>query len=179
MPGSATLLALVFLFSTVHRNRDWRDNESIFRATLAENPDTLRVHTNLATTYDYLTGNLPGRAATMKPCWRSTNRIRATCTRFAPKKCPSCYRWRKVPFFRGDRVTTRMPGAFLFPSGPGESARLQEPGCGSLSGRGRMLPGRNYNQAVPLIQKALTIDPELSRQGREILHGKPLPASRL
>lgn len=48
------------LFTTVHRNRDWRDNESIYAATLRANPESLRVRYNLAVTYEDLIGNSVG-----------------------------------------------------------------------------------------------------------------------
>ena len=49
---TAGLLAL-----TVNRNGDWHDNESIYTATLRESPGSLRVHFNLAVTYDDLLDN--------------------------------------------------------------------------------------------------------------------------
>ena len=51
---------LILLVLTVSRNRDWRDNETLFRDTLAHNPNTARVHFNLAVTYEDLEGNIPG-----------------------------------------------------------------------------------------------------------------------
>ncbi len=60
----ATLLVVVFglslLAQSVERNYDWRSNESLFRSTLRENPDTSRVHFNLAVTYEDVLGNPPG-----------------------------------------------------------------------------------------------------------------------
>ena len=50
-------LGVVFLALTVARNRDWRDNESIFLATLDKNPDSTRVRYNLAVTYEDLLHN--------------------------------------------------------------------------------------------------------------------------
>lgn len=52
--------AVVLLVLTLNRNQDWHDNVSLFRATLAQNPATTRVHFNLAVTYEDLEGNLPG-----------------------------------------------------------------------------------------------------------------------
>ena len=48
----ATLLA-----QTVERNADWHDNESLYLATLDENPDSRRVRYNLAVTYEDLLDN--------------------------------------------------------------------------------------------------------------------------
>lgn len=50
----------IFAAMTAERNRDWHDNARLFRATLAQNPETLRVHYNLAVTYDDLLDNRPG-----------------------------------------------------------------------------------------------------------------------
>lgn len=50
---------LLFLGLTLDRNRDWKDNVSLFRATLRENPNSIRVHYNLAVTYDEVVKNNP------------------------------------------------------------------------------------------------------------------------
>lgn len=52
--------AVSFLGLTVQRNQDWHSNETLFRATLAQNPNTLRVHYNLAVAYDDLLENNAG-----------------------------------------------------------------------------------------------------------------------
>lgn len=49
-----------FTALTVHRNLDWHDNESLYRATLAKNPKSIRIHYNLAVTYEYLVNNPAG-----------------------------------------------------------------------------------------------------------------------
>lgn len=51
---------LLFLSLTIQRNEDWDNNTRLFRATLAENPASMRVHFNLAVTYQDLEKNLPG-----------------------------------------------------------------------------------------------------------------------
>jgi len=51
--------ALLLLGLTVDRNREWRDNETLYLATLRENPDSIRVRYNLAVTYDSLLDNMP------------------------------------------------------------------------------------------------------------------------
>lgn len=53
-------LCFLFLVLTVQRNQEWRDNETLFLATLRENPASIRVHYNLAVTYEDLEGNFPG-----------------------------------------------------------------------------------------------------------------------
>jgi len=54
------LWCLALLLLTAHRNQDWHDNRSLFTATLRENPDSVRVHFNLAVTYDDLLDNPAG-----------------------------------------------------------------------------------------------------------------------
>jgi tetratricopeptide (TPR) repeat protein len=51
---------VVLISMTAARNKDWRDNESIFRDTLAKNPNSARVHFNLAVTYEDILKNAPG-----------------------------------------------------------------------------------------------------------------------
>lgn len=48
----AVIGAVIYTGMSLERNRDWRDNETLFRATLRENPRSLRVHYNLAVTYE-------------------------------------------------------------------------------------------------------------------------------
>lgn len=61
---AAAVLVLVGVLAltaaTVLRNRDWRSNEALYTATLRENPNSIRVHYNLAVTYQDLVGNVPG-----------------------------------------------------------------------------------------------------------------------
>jgi tetratricopeptide (TPR) repeat protein len=52
------LVALSVL--TVARNRDWRDDESLYIATLRENPNSTRVHFNLAVVYQDILDNPAG-----------------------------------------------------------------------------------------------------------------------
>ncbi len=53
-------LALFFVALTVQRNQDWHSNETIFTATLQENPRTARVHYNFAVDNEVWVENLPG-----------------------------------------------------------------------------------------------------------------------
>ncbi len=57
---AAWAAGVCFLALTVARNKDWRDNETIFRDTLAKNPNSIRVHYNLAVTYEDLLKNEAG-----------------------------------------------------------------------------------------------------------------------
>ncbi|MFP4192072.1 MAG: hypothetical protein ACLFU6_08390 [Candidatus Hydrogenedentota bacterium] len=58
--AAAGALALAFLALTAARNEDWRDNESLYRSTLEHNPNSIRVHFNLAVTYEDLLDNPAG-----------------------------------------------------------------------------------------------------------------------
>ncbi len=51
---------LVLLAITVDRNRDWHSNEALYLATLEDNPRSIRVHYNLAATYQDLLNNPAG-----------------------------------------------------------------------------------------------------------------------
>ena len=58
MAAAAVFVWCVFLIGiSVDRNRDWRSDEALFTATLAENPNSLRVRYNLAVVYEDLTRN--------------------------------------------------------------------------------------------------------------------------
>ncbi len=58
--AALAVVVLVLIGLSVQRNRDWRDNVSIYAATLEENPDTIRVNYNLAVTYEDIVDNGPG-----------------------------------------------------------------------------------------------------------------------
>lgn len=56
--GAAVAVVVIALTAvSVDRNRDWRDNQTIYAATLEENPDTIRVNYNLAVTYEDIVDN--------------------------------------------------------------------------------------------------------------------------
>ncbi len=57
---AAVALILIFTGMTVRRNLDWRDNATLFRSTLAQNPNSARAHFNLAVTYEDLEHNYAG-----------------------------------------------------------------------------------------------------------------------
>ena len=59
--GVAFYVACVlFVAQTVSRNRDWRDNETIYSATLEKSPESIRVRYNLAVTYEDIVKNSAG-----------------------------------------------------------------------------------------------------------------------
>ncbi|HRK35232.1 MAG TPA: hypothetical protein PLJ47_11615 [Candidatus Hydrogenedentes bacterium] len=58
--AAAYVVVLLLVLATTTRNHDWRDNQTLYLATLRENPDSLRVHFNLAVTYEDLLNNSSG-----------------------------------------------------------------------------------------------------------------------
>lgn len=54
------LWLVVLTTLTIHRNRDWRDDEALYTATLRENPNSIRVHFNLAVVYQDIVDNPTG-----------------------------------------------------------------------------------------------------------------------
>lgn len=61
--GLAALLCgwgLFLVFLSVQRNDDWRDNQTLFVKTLEQNPNTSRVHMNLAVVYEDVLKNETG-----------------------------------------------------------------------------------------------------------------------
>ncbi len=55
-----TLIVFALIAVSVERNKDWRDNQTIYAATLEQNPNTIRVNYNLAVTYEDIVDNSPG-----------------------------------------------------------------------------------------------------------------------
>jgi tetratricopeptide (TPR) repeat protein len=58
LPIAAGLIATLWVFRIVTRNRDWRDNLTFYTATLAISPNAYYIHNNLGTVY-WAQGNLP------------------------------------------------------------------------------------------------------------------------
>lgn len=58
MLAGAACVLLVAL--TAERNRDWHDDERLFVSTLEKNPNSVRVHYNLAVTYEDILKNYAG-----------------------------------------------------------------------------------------------------------------------
>lgn len=57
---AAYAVCVCFIAMTVARNQAWRSNEALFRATLEKNPNSTRIHYNLAVWYEDLLDNQPG-----------------------------------------------------------------------------------------------------------------------
>jgi len=70
LPLAAGLIATLWVFRIVTRNRDWRDNLTFYTATLAISPDAYYIHNNLGTVY-WGQGNIP--AAERE--WRTALRL--------------------------------------------------------------------------------------------------------
>lgn len=70
LPIAAGLIATLWVFRIVSRNRDWRDNLTFYTATLAISPDAYYIHNNLGTVY-WAQGNIP--AAERE--WRTALRL--------------------------------------------------------------------------------------------------------
>jgi len=58
--GAVYAVCVVFTALTLLRNADWRNDETLYLATLEHNPGAVRVHFNLAVVYDDILGNTPG-----------------------------------------------------------------------------------------------------------------------
>jgi len=176
LPVTATALALVFLHATVQRNRDWQNNEAIFRATLAENPQTIRVHANLATTYDFLEGNFPG----------ARRHYEAVLDLYSGGGSAGQMRIEEIPIrlslaevlLRQGEYQSALQHYSVIAALEGQEAFQSEVAQALLGGGQCMLGLGNYGQAVQLIQKAIGLDSALTWPGSEALQGKPLPSAR-
>jgi tetratricopeptide (TPR) repeat protein len=73
LPLAAGLIATLWVFRIVTRNRDWRDNVTFYSKTLAISPDAYLIHNNLGTVY-WGQGNIPAAANE----WRTTLRMAPT-----------------------------------------------------------------------------------------------------
>jgi protein O-mannosyl-transferase len=176
VPTVASVLAVLFLHGTVARNRDWRDNESVFRATLAENPETLRVHSNLATTYDFLEGNLPGARrhyeALLERYASSTGSQRS----MRAEEIPIRLSLGEVLIRQEDygKALEQFMSLTLLESKEDYKAEAAE----ALMGLGRCyLAMGQYRAASQAMQRAVKLDPGRSRQAGEFLRGMPVVSS--
>jgi tetratricopeptide (TPR) repeat protein len=60
LAGATAVFVAGLAVASAYRNQDWHSNERLYRATLASNPDTMRVRYNLGVTYESMTGNHAG-----------------------------------------------------------------------------------------------------------------------
>jgi tetratricopeptide (TPR) repeat protein len=171
VPGLATVLALIFLYGTVHRNRDWRSNETIFRATLAENPDTMRVHHNLATTYDYFEGNLPGAR-------RHYEAVLAILGNGVSAQSVQTHLSLAEVLVRQGAYQEALQHFGRLASLAQNDAYKSEAAQAALGMGECFLALGNYGQASQAIQQAVSLEPALGQRGIGLLRGNPLPTSR-
>jgi hypothetical protein len=175
--GGVALLAIMFLYQTISRNKDWRDNERIFRATLAENPNTLRIHTNLAVTYDFLQGNDPG----------AVRHYQAVLAYYeAQKKAPDTLVNDEIParlslakvYLRQHKYSQALPlFGSLVPLGQQEATKAD--GAEAAFGVGQCYLGLgDFSRAQQMMQQAVSLDANLAGPYRDLMRGGALPSSR-
>lgn len=176
---AAAILALVFLFQTVARNRDWQTNESIFRATLAENPNTLRVHSNLAVTYEYLDINLPGARRHYEAVLDAYDAQRGSGSAgLMPDEIPVRLSLGGILLRQQAYNEAYTIYGSLLPLGQQEQFRADA--ARAAFGAGQCLLGLgDFAGANQAMQQALAWDPALAPRYRAIMRGAPLPDIRL
>ncbi len=173
----AAVLGLLFLNQTIVRNSDWRDNETIFRATLAENPDTLRVHSNLAVTYDFLQGNYPGAVRHYKAAIALYEKQKDRPEVLLPEEIPLRLSLAEM-LLRQRNYSDALPwfGA-LMPLTQQDNTKAD--GAKAAFGLGQCYLGLgNYPQAAELMQQAVALDPSLAGPYNDLMRGAPLPGPR-
>ena len=179
VPAAATVLGLVFLYQTVERNRDWQNNEAIFRSTLAANPASIRAHANLAITYEVLDPNLPG----------ARRHFEALLALYEAQKSGA-----GDATFVGDEVAVRLSlGSILLRQQDYQTAyqiygpllalasqEAQRPQAARATfGIGQSLLGLgDFGPAGQFLRQAVTLDPALGGPYRDLLRGAPLPDGR-
>ncbi len=173
VPVLTTVLALIFMYGTVQRNRDWRNNVSIFRATLAENPDTLRVHSNLATTYDYLEDNLPGARRHYEAVLARYSEINEGT--ILPEEIPIRLSLAKVLLRQGNyQEALQFYGPMMQLQ---QQAEYKDSAVEATMGVGQCyLALGDYRSASQVIQQAVALDPAVADVAGDLLRGKPLPS---
>ena len=174
VPGLATVLALLFLYGTVHRNQDWNNNESVFRATLAENPDTMRVHSNLATTYEYFDANYPGAERHYKAVLDTFRKNQSEATGILISEIPVRLSLAKVLMRQGKYNEAIEHYSRLLPLA--QDPNFTESAAEAALGMGECyLALGDFRTASQAIQQASKVNPELATIGGEVLRGEPLP----
>lgn len=180
LPAAATLLAFIFLYQTIDRNRDWQSNEAIFRSTLASNPDSLRAHANLALTYEYLEPNLPGARRhyeKLLALYEQQRRATPGSTGMLPDEIPARLSLGNILLRMNDyRAAYEIFGS-LMPLAQQETYKAQA--ARAALGLGQSLMGLgDYGAANQAMRQAAAMDPALGSQLRAALRGAPLPDVR-
>ena len=177
IPTLATVLALVFLYGTVTRNQDWGSNEAIFESTLAENPDTLRVHSNLATTYDFLEGNLPGARRHYEEVLRLYAEQRPDKSQPLPEEIPIRLSLAEVLVRQGEYAKAAQYYGSL--QGLAKSPEYKAQAGEVFLGLAECQLGLgNYRDAAQAVRVASSLNPALGPRGNSLLRGQPLPDAR-
>ncbi|MCC6142177.1 MAG: tetratricopeptide repeat protein [Candidatus Hydrogenedentes bacterium] len=175
--GVVTLLAVVFLHQTITRNQDWHNNEKIFRATLAENPNTVRIHTNLAVTYDFLQGNYPGAARHYQAVIAFYGAQKTNPDALLPDEISARLSLAEMYLFQ-QKYSEALPlFGSLTPLAQQEAMKAD--GARATLGVGQCYLGLgDYPRAVQSMQQALSLDPSLAATYRNLMRGAPVPRRR-
>ncbi|MCC6143437.1 MAG: tetratricopeptide repeat protein [Candidatus Hydrogenedentes bacterium] len=165
--AAAALMFIVFAGLTANRNEDWTSNESIFLATLRENPDSARVQFNLAVTYDDLIDNKPAAErhyeAALRLYERSGQRSQAAEVHFALAELLAAQqRYADASDHYGQALSLNQP------NGDKEMAVAIALGLGkSLIAQG------NPAAADQVLRQALTMNPAVAPIVSDLLTGAP------
>lgn len=175
--GAVVLLGLTFLHLTITRNEDWKNNETIFRATLAKNPNTLRVHTNLAVTYDFLQGNYPGAVRHYEAVLAAYQAQKSNPDTLIPDEIGIRLSLAEV-LLRQQKYNEALQWyGSLMPLTQQESMKAD--GAKAAFGVGQCYLGLgDYARASQLMQQAASLDPTLGGQYINAMRGAPLPGPR-
>jgi len=174
--AASLILCILFIAMTAQRNREWHDNETLFRATLRENPNTARVHYNLAVTYDNIKGNYAGARRHYECYLEIRNRERAA-------------EGADHAAFTGDDIDARLSlGRVLLQSGEYMDAfnvlaplkQLAEidawrpaAALAAFQTGQALLALGDIGQAHIYFQEAMTINPDLATDVENFLSGHP------
>lgn len=175
--AAVTVLGVLFLSQTIQRNRDWRDNVTIFRATLAQNPSTLRVHSNLAVTYDFLTGNLPGAVRHYQAVLAAYQAQKEKPDMIIPDEVPIRLSLADVLLRQGKYSDALQWYGSLMPLTQQDATKAD--GAKAAFGVGQCYLGLgDFARASQLMQQAASLDASLAPQYVNLMRGMPLPGPR-
>ncbi len=179
-----TGLCLVFVLLTVERNDDWQNNDRLFRATLAQNPNTIRVHYNLAVTYEDLEGNLSGarrhyeHVLALYRQQKVDNQLSEDA--LLPEEIDVYLSLGKIHFHQQDYERSRSELAYLLNAVLNESSRdllsrfRQEVASAAMwYGKSALAMGE-IAEAEMSFRQAVTLIPEFSGEVDTLLTGAPI-----
>jgi protein O-mannosyl-transferase len=163
-------LILGFTVLTVQRNQDWHDNERLYTATLKENPDTQRVHYNLAVTYEDLLNNSAGARRHYEAAREILRRAGElstsdTQTEIRLSLGRVCYRERNYA------MALQHFGSILQRSAStNQSVQLQA----QIGAAHSLLAMGNLGPAMQYLYQLSTLNPQLAQYVQPVLEGAPL-----